>query len=75
MLLTIMTGPLPPGMLTIMVSLDGPPWGDVNPMTYTNKVINMYGIMYGIMYGGDVNPMTYTNKVINMSGVMYSFYT
>jgi len=23
------------------VSLDGPPWGDVNPMTYTNKVINM----------------------------------
>ena len=71
MLLTIMTGPLPPGMLSMKVSLDGPPWGDVNPMTYTNKVINMYGIMYG----GDVNPMTYTNKVINMSGVMYSFYT
>jgi hypothetical protein len=46
MLLTIMTGPLPPGMLTIMVSLDGPPWGDVNPMTYTNKVINMSGVMY-----------------------------
>jgi hypothetical protein len=27
------------------VSLDGSPWGDVNPMTYTNKVINMSGVM------------------------------
>jgi len=36
-------GSLPPGMLSMKVSLDGPPWGDVNPMTYTNKVINMSG--------------------------------